>query len=119
MLCYDNIRINAQITENTLLNTSPVGGYNSNTGITTSEVIFPAGSPTTFASYNVYNNSITGYYNGVYATNTFSTQITDNEVHLIPATGVGQSQYGIRIENTNTVRVFNNNINKPSSCILF
>ena len=108
VLCYDNVIINAQITENTLLNTSPVGAYNSNTGISTSEVIY-----STLAKYNVYNNSITGYYNGLYATNTFSTQITDNEIHLIPSSGVGQYQFGIRYENTNSIKILNNNVDKP------
>ena len=107
--CFDNVIINAQITENTLLNTSPVGAYNSNTGISTSEVIY-----STLAKYNVYNNSITGYYNGVYATNTFDEYVRDNEIHLIPDNTPFHFQFGIRYENTNNIKVWTNNIDKPS-----
>ena len=110
ILCYNNISLNTQITENTLINTTAVGLYNANIGITINEVV-----TTAYTKYNVYNNSISGYFNGIYATKTYSTQITDNEVHLIPTASSGQDQYGIRIEGTNLSFVINNTIDKPSA----
>lgn len=110
IVCFGNVNINAQITENTLVNATAVGLYNANIGISANEVI-----TTTAAKYNVYNNSISGYFNGIYATKTYSTQITDNEVHLIPTASSGQDQYGIRIEGTNLPFVINNTIDKPSA----
>ena len=109
ILCYNNISLNAQITENTLVNATAVGLYNANIGITINEVV-----TTAYTKYNVYNNSINGYFNGIYVTNTYSTQITDNEVHLIPDNTPYHYQFGIRIENTNLSYVYNNNVDKPS-----
>jgi hypothetical protein len=110
ILCYNNISLNAQITENTLVNATAVGLYNANIGITINEVV-----TTAYTKYNVYNNSINGYFNGIYATHTYSAQITDNEAHLTPTTFSGQDQYGIRIEGTNLSYVINNTIDKPSA----
>jgi hypothetical protein len=107
---YNNISLNAQITENTLINTIPVGIYNSNTGINVSEVV-----TTSYTKYNVYNNKVSGYFNGIYTTHTYSVQINDNEVHLTPTTISGQDQYGIRIENNTIPWVMNNTIDKPSA----
>ncbi|MBC7412232.1 MAG: T9SS type A sorting domain-containing protein, partial [Bacteroidia bacterium] len=107
---YNNISLNSQITENTLINTIPVGIYNSNTGINVSEVV-----TTSYTKYNLYNNNINGYFNGIYVTNTYSTQITDNEVHLTPDNTPYHFQFGIRIENTNLAFLYNNNVDKPSA----
>jgi hypothetical protein len=62
---HDNGAIKADITNNQFVNTSPVGTYNTNFSIITSEVVAPTAA-SIGRYYNIFNNHIDGYYNGIY-----------------------------------------------------
>jgi hypothetical protein len=112
---FNNFWIKADVTENRLDNTaSIVGAYNTNYAIFTGEFSSVSGNPTNFARYKMYNNYIDGYYNGIFVSNTYKTEVTENEVHLRPDNNPGNFQMGIRLENTNSILVNTNTITKVS-----
>ena len=111
---FDNGRIKADVTNNRIVNATTVGIYNNNYGIFVGEVI-PATSASSIINryHNIYNNYIEGYYNGMYVSNTYSTQIVDNEVHIMADNAAGNFQMGIRVEGTNKINIKNNIVDKP------
>lgn len=108
-----NTLINATISENWLDNTSPQGTYADNFAIRTTEVVL-ATNPSSYPAYSVYNNYITGYYNGIYAALTFKASIRDNEIHMLSDATSGNYQSAIQINGTNDNEVYNNTSDYPS-----
>lgn len=108
---HDNGAIKADVTNNQFVNTSPVGTYNTNFSIITSEVVAPTAA-SIGRYYNIFNNHIDGYYNGIYTANTYSTQIADNDIYIRPDNTIFNFQFGIRLEGTNKTTIYNNTIDK-------
>ncbi|MCE3233626.1 MAG: hypothetical protein K0R98_1883 [Rickettsiaceae bacterium] len=64
------------------------------------------GSP--YPDFDIDNNNITGYYNGISAVNTLSLEVVDNEVHMRQDNTPHHWQSGISITGTNASDIFNN-----------
>ena len=112
---YDqNTLINATIMENWFDNTTALGSAATNFAIRTTEAVL-ATNPNSYPSYLVINNYINGYYNGVFASNTLQESIRDNEVHMRPDNGYGNSQAGVNLVITNNNDVYNNLVDMPST----
>jgi hypothetical protein len=108
---YDNQWINAEIIENRVDNSSPMGNATSNIAILGAEINPPAANPSTYAAYNIYNNYINNYYNGIILNNTYLTQVNENELSITPDNVPGNIQRGIHFAATSRINVRNNIVN--------
>ncbi len=115
ILFTDNSNVIGNITENRFDNSSAtVGTYSTNVGITLSEPTVLTGTPTVYGKYTVYNNYINNHYNGIKTINTFSTQITDNEVHMAQDNTQDHFQSGISAEGSSFANTTNNTVDMTS-----
>jgi hypothetical protein len=103
-----NTAINASINANWMDNPTAQATYADNFAIRTTEANTPVG-----AVYNVYNNYINGYYNGILSSTTYQTIINDNEVHMRPDPTVWDFQSGIKTFGGTDNRLFNNTVDLP------
>ncbi|MFN8114484.1 MAG: T9SS type A sorting domain-containing protein [Bacteroidia bacterium] len=111
----DNPNVIANIAENRFDNSSAtVGNATNNAAITLAEPTVPSGNPTSYGNYTVYNNYIDKYYNGVISVNTYSTQMTDNEVHMQPDNTSGNFQMGIKVDGSRYANATNNTVDMTS-----
>lgn len=110
--CDQNSIINTTILENWMDNTTAQGTYADNFAIRCTEAV-PSTNPYSYPAYNIQNNYITGYFNGIFTTKTFLATITDNEVHMRPDYSSGNFQSGITAVNTGAIDVANNTIDMP------
>jgi hypothetical protein len=108
-----NTLINATVLENWMDNTTAQGTFADNFAIRCTEAV-KATNPLSYPAYNIQNNYITGYYNGIYTTKTYLPSITDNEVHMRPDYSSGNFQSGITAVNTTKVDIANNTVDMPN-----
>ena len=111
VLCHNNTSVVATINENRFDNSAAlVGNGTNNDAITLSANTVPAGNPTNYGNYTVYNNYINKYYNGIYCINTYNTQMTDNEIHMAPDNTTANFQMGIKVDGARYANANNNTI---------
>lgn len=108
-----NININATIAVNWMDNNTAQGTYADNYAIRCTEAVPPTNT-TNYAKYDIDNNYINGYYNGVHTSQTFNSIIKQNEVHMRAQNTTGNFQSGIWINNTNNNTVEQNIVNYPN-----
>lgn len=108
---YNNTRGSSSITNNRIDNTTtnPNANYQNNFAIRCTEATLST-NPSVFPYYNVYNNYINNYYNGIYTSQTFSAQISDNEIYMLPDNTSQHFQMGINFNNTNNCNVISNQL---------
>lgn len=109
----ENTLIDAAISLNWFDNTSAQGTYANNFAIRTTESV-PATNHTNYAKFLVYNNYINGYYNGIYTSQTYKSEIRDNEVHMRADNTSGNFQSAIQIINTEDNQVVHNTSDYPN-----
>jgi hypothetical protein len=109
----ENTLINSTVSQNWFDNTSAQGTYANNFAIRTTESVPPTNT-TNYAKYLIYNNYINGYYNGIYASQTYDTDVFDNEVHMRADNTSGNYQSAIKFDNTNDIDVYNNTSDYPT-----
>lgn len=86
---------------------SAVGTYADNFAIRCTEAAL-ATSTVSFPAFDIDNNNISGYYNGIYAVNTLSLIAVDNEVHMREDNAFEHWQSGICVTGSNANKVNNN-----------
>lgn len=105
---YSNTYLTGSIKNNNMNNTaSAVGTYADNFAIRCTEATL-ATNPSSYPAFDIDNNNISGYYNGIYAVNTLSLIATDNEVHMREDNAFEHWQSGICVTGSNANRVINN-----------
>jgi hypothetical protein len=112
--CYNNTYITSSIKDNNFDNTaSAVGTYADNYAIRCTEATL-ATSTSSYPAFDIDNNKISGFYNGIYTSQTLLPIIYDNEVHMRSDNTTDHWQQGINATNTNSATI-NNNIVDMSS----
>ena len=110
---YNNTYLTGSIKNNNMNNTAAsVGTYADNFAIRCTEATLATNS--SYPAFDIDNNNISGYYNGIYAVNTLSLIATDNEVHMRQDNANDHWQSGICITGSNANKVINNMIDMPS-----
>lgn len=103
-----NVAINAQILNNNFTNSVSVGNTTNNYAGWFVEVNSTAGVN---AFYNVYNNTVSGFYNGFQTSGTYSSQVTTNDITLrADNSGTTAIQSGINSTACELPYIFNNNL---------
>lgn len=111
--CYQNNPSKITVQNNWFDNTVSCGNTASNFAIRFTENVLVT-TPASFPKYDAFNNYINGYYNGIKAAQTFSTQIRDNEVHMRQDLGAWNFQFGIHTVGGNNNSVYNNIVDVPT-----
>ncbi|MBA3683056.1 MAG: T9SS type A sorting domain-containing protein [Bacteroidetes bacterium] len=110
---YNNTFLNGSIKNNNMNNTaSAVGTYADNFAIRCTEATL-ATNPNSYPAFDIDNNNISGYYNGICAVNTLSLIAVDNEIHMRQDNSDQHWQSGINVTGSNTNRINNNVIDMP------
>ncbi len=110
---YSNTYLNASIKNNNMNNTASAVGTNAdNFAIRCTEAAL-ATSTVSFPAFDIDNNNISGFYNGIYAVNTLSLIATDNEVHMRQDNAFFHLQNGISVTGSNANKIINNIIDSP------
>lgn len=91
----NNVWIDGQLTSNTFTNSVARATYANNYAIYISEAAAP--TPTNVANYYVFSNTIDGYYNGIFVSNTYSSSILTNSITVRASTVAATYQEGIEI----------------------
>jgi Secretion system C-terminal sorting domain/PKD domain len=111
--CSNNTAINVSIKDNNFNNTAAiVGDYTNNFAIRCTEATL-ATNPASYPAFTIDNNNISGYFNGIYASQTLSLTAFDNEVHMQQDNVSDHWQAGIFITNSNAATINNNTIDMP------
>jgi hypothetical protein len=92
----DNFWIDGEITSNTFTNTVPRLTYNNNYAVYVSEFFAPP-TTTQTAYYDVFSNTIGGYYNGVFVSQTYGSTILTNSISVRAATVAASYQEGVEV----------------------
>ncbi len=112
--CYANVNVTTSIKDNNFNNTaSAVGTYSDNFAIHCTEATL-ATNPSAYPAFDIDNNNISGYYNGIYTSQTLLPVIYDNEIHLRQDNTTDHWQSGINAANTNSATINNNIIDMTS-----
>lgn len=112
--CYANTYVTTSIKDNNFDNTaSAVGSYADNYAIYCAEATL-ATNPSTYPAFDIDNNKISGFYNGIYTSQTLLPIMYDNEVHMRSDNTTDHWQQGISAANTNSATINNNMVDMPS-----
>ncbi len=112
--CYANTRVTTSIKNNNFDNTATaVGTYADNFAIHCTEATL-ATNPNAYPAFDIDNNKISGYYNGIYTSQTLLPVIYDNEIHLRQDNTTDHWQSGINAANTNSASINNNIVDMAS-----
>ena len=112
--CYNNTHITTSIKDNNFDNTaSAVGTYADNYAIRCTEATL-ATNPSAYPAFDIDNNKISGFYNGIYTSQTLLPIVYDNEVHMRSDNTFEHWQQGINATNTNSATINNNIVDMPS-----
>lgn len=110
---FNNTYLTGNIKNNNMNNTaSAVGTYADNFAIRCTEATL-ATNPNSYPAFDIDNNNISGYYNGIYAVNTLSLIATDNEVHMRQDNANDHWQSGICVTGSNANKIINNIVDMP------
>ncbi len=102
----NNVWINGVIVNNTFTNTVSTGSFSNNYAVFLSETGTP--SPPNYANYFVYGNTVSGHFNGVFVSNTFSTTVQSNSITMRADNTTGNFQQGIHVVLCNAPNIFSN-----------
>lgn len=112
---YNNTYLTGSIKNNNMNNTaSAVGTYADNFAIRCTEATL-ATNPSSYPAFDIDNNNISGYYNGIYAVNTLSLIAVDNEVHMRADNTTDHWQAGITVIGSNANKINSNIVDMPSA----
>lgn len=114
---YNNINVVADITDNRIDNSTPhaAATTDNNFAIRCTEATLST-NPNNYAAYNVFNNYVDNYYNGVWASQTYSTSIYDNEVYMRFHNVAWNFSRGINNAWGQSVKIDNNIVKHSTSC---
>ncbi len=112
--CYANTYVTTSIKDNNFDNTATaVGTYADNFAIHCTEATL-ATNPNAYPAFDIDNNKISGYYNGIYTSQTLLPVIYDNEIHMRQDNTTDHWQSGINAANTNSASINNNIVDMAS-----